>query len=275
MNRMNKKFSLERFYGNTLKTFSTPGLKLTETTYTPALKLTAHAHESAYFCFVLEGEFTECYGRRSRSCRPSTLIFHPKDETHSDRFETGVRCFNIQMNAEWFERVSQHSRFINSSADFYDERLSNLATRLYREFREFDDFSSLAIEGLTLELIAEASRHSVRKSEYRPPLWLRQARGILDERFDESLTLVALSESVGIHPVHLAREFRRFYCSTVGEYVRKRRTEIACRQISTTDLPFSEIALNAGFFDQSHFARTLKKFTGMTPSEYRAAFNSS
>jgi AraC family transcriptional regulator len=144
--------------------------------------------------------------------------------------------------------------------------------RLYREFREFDDFSSLTIEGLTLELIAETSRRSTRKSEPKPPLWLRRAREILDERFDENLTLVALSESVGVHPVHLAREFRRFYRLTVGDYVRKRRIEVACRQISDTDFPFSEIALAAGFFDQSHFARTLKKFTGMTPSEYRAAF---
>ncbi len=221
---------------------------------------------------MIEGSFTEFYDKRSRSCRTSTLVFHPAGETHSDYFHTGARCFNVQINSEWLERVGQHSRLIETPADFYDERLSSLAARLYREFREDDDFSALAIEGLTLEMLAEASRYSVRKSEPHPPRWLRQAREILDERFDESLTLVALSEMVGVHPVHLAREFRRFYCCTVGGYVRQRRIESACRQISTTDLPFSEIALAAGFFDQSHFARTLKKFTGMTLSEYRAAF---
>lgn len=266
------RFSSGYFHGNTIKKFSTAELKLSETTYASALSLAAHSHEAAYFCFVIEGRFSEFYGRRSRSCRSSTLVFHPAGETHSDSFETDVRCFNIQMNAQWFDRVRQNWSVIESPADFYDERLSNLALRLYREFREFDDFSSLSVEGLTLELIAEASRRSVRKSEPKPPLWLRKTREILDERFDESLTLVALSESVGVHPVHLAREFRRFYRSTVGEYVRKRRIEIACGQISATDASFSEIAHAAGFFDQSHFARTLKKFTGMTPSEYRAAF---
>jgi AraC family transcriptional regulator len=262
------------FYGNMSKIVSTVGLRLMETAYYPALKLPAHSHESAYFCFVLDGSFAELYGKHSRLCRPSTLIFHPAGETHSDYFHTGARCFNVQINDQWLERVGQHSRLIETPADFYDERLSSLAARLYREFREEDDFSRLSIEGLTLEMLAEASRYSVRKSEPRPPRWLRQAREILDERFDESLTLAALSESVGVHPVHLAREFRRFYCCTVGEYVRKRRTEIACRQISTTNLSFSEIALAAGFFDQSHFIRTLKKFTGMTPREYRAAFRS-
>lgn len=266
------KLSSGFFYGNTSKTVLSADFGLTETIYAPTIKLPVHSHKAAYFCFVLEGDFTEFYGRRSRLCRPSTLVFHPAGEKHSDRFETNARCFNIQMNALWLERVRQHSRVIESPTDFYDERLSNLALRLYREFREFDDFSSLSVEGLTLELIAEASRRSARKSEPRPPHWLRRTREILDERFDESLTLIALSELVGVHPVHLAREFHRFYRLTVGEYVRKRRIEIACQKISTTDAPLSEIALAVGFFDQSHFARTLKKFTGMTPSEYRAAF---
>lgn len=262
------------FYGNVLKTISTADFKLTETVYASSLKIPAHAHESTYFCFVLKGNFTEFYGGRSRLCRSSTLVFHPADETHSDHFHTGARCFNIQMNTQWVERVGRHSRVINTPADFCGERFSFLATRLYREFRGADDFSSLAIEGLMLEMMAEASRGAIRKPERRSPLWLRQAREILDEQFGENLTLLSLSEMVGVHPVHLAREFRRFHHCTVGEYVRARRIEFACRQIATTDAPLSDIAHAAGFFDQSHFARTLKKFVGLTPGEYRAAFGS-
>ena len=268
------KLSSGCFYGNTSKTVLSADFGLTETVYAPTVKLPVHSHEAAYFCFVLEGDFTEYYGRRSRLCRPLTLVFHPAGEKHSDYFHTGTRCFNIQMNAQWFERVRRHSKVINAPADFCDVWLSSLAARLYRESCEFDNLSPLVVEGLTLEILAESSRRRFAKSESHPPRWLRQAREILDERFDENLTLIALSELVGVHPVHLAREFRRFYRSTVGEYVRRRRVEIACRQISTTDSPLSEIALAAGFFDQSHFARTLKKFTGLSPSEYRAAFRS-
>lgn len=270
--RLIMKLSPGCFYGNILKTISIADFKLTETMYASSLKLPAHTHESSYFCFVLNGNFTEFYGRHSRSCSSSMLVFHPADETHSDHFHTGVRCFNIQMTTQWVERVQRHSSVINSPADFCGGRLSFLATRLYHEFLGTDDFSSLVIEGLMLEMMAEASRHSVRKSKHRLPLWLRRSREILDEQFRESLTLVAVAELVGVHPVHLAREFRRFYHCTIGEYIRGRRIEFACQQISATDIPFSDIAHAAGFFDQSHFARTLKKFVGLTPSEYRATF---
>jgi AraC-like DNA-binding protein len=176
------------------------------------------------------------------------------------------------MNGQWFDRVRRHSSVINSPAAFCGEQLSFLATRLYREFLGADNFSSLTIEGLMLEMLAETSRRSLHKSGHRPPLWLQRVREILDEQFGESLTLVTLSQTVGVHPVHISREFRRFYHCTIGEYVRGRRIEFACQQIAATDAAFSDIAHAAGFFDQSHFARTLKKFKGLTPREYRAAF---
>lgn len=260
------------FHGEVLKTVSTAELELTETLYTPPCRLPAHTHESTYFCFVLEGSFTEFYGARSRSCSASTLIFHPAGETHSDHFHTGARCLNIQVSTQWFERVRSQSRVIHTPMDFSGGRFPFLAAQLYSEFRATDDFSSLAMEGLVLEMMAEASRLSAGKSGHHPPPWLRQARGILDERFGESLTLAALSGAVGVHPVHLAREFRRFYCCTVAEYLRRQRVEFARQQIAASDSPISDIALAAGFFDQSHFGRTFKRLTGMSPAAYRKTF---
>lgn len=260
------------FYGIVLKTVSIAEFKLTETVYTSPRKLPAHTHESTYFCFVLEGNFTEFYGTRSRTCSSSTIIFHPAGETHSDHFHTDARCLNVQLSARWLERVRGHSRVIDTPVDFSGGRLPFLAARLYSEFRGADDFSSLAVEGLLLEVMAEASRLSARESGPSPPLWLRQARGILDERFGDSLPLVALSGMVGVHPVHLAREFRRFYRCTVAEYVRRRRIEFARQQLSASDTPLSDIALAAGFFDQSHFGRTFKRLTGMSPAAYRETF---
>jgi len=247
---------------------------LVEKAYPPSLKLPKHSHEQAYFCFTLGGNYTEIYGKHARLCRRSTLVFHPVGETHSDHFHTTARCFDIQMSAGWLKRVQQHSRTINAPADFYGGRLAHLAAQLYRESHELDDFSSLVVEGLTLEILVEASRRFARESKRTPPRWLEQAREIVHEQFDSRLTLVALAESVGVHPVHLAREFRKLYRCTIGEYVRQRRVEFACHQISTSDASFSDIALAAGFFDQSHFARTFKARTGMTPNQYRQSFRS-
>ena len=75
-----------------------------------------------------------------------------------------------------------------------------------------------------------------------------------------------------MHPVHLAREFRRFQRCTIGEYIRQLRIERACRQLHASDEPLATIASAVGFSDQSHFSRTFKRLIGMTPAGYRATF---
>ena len=82
--------------------------------------------------------------------------------------------------------------------------------------------------------------------------------------------LVELALDIGVHPVHLARVFRKNFDCTVGEFVRRLRIERACKEIAESSAPISEIALALGFYDQSHFSNTFKRFTGMTPAAYRA-----
>lgn len=260
-------------YGDVVLNALIAGLTLTETSYTSNLTLPKHSHEHAYFCLVLEGNFSEHYGKRLRACRPSTLIYHPSGETHSDRFYTGARCFNIHMNAQWVERLQEYSCFLDSPADFQGGSLAHIGKRLYNEFRNLDNFSSLVIEGLALELIAESSRRAVKVMGQAPSRWLKDVRELLHAKFLEPLTLNNIADAVGIHPAHLSREFRRHYRCTVGEYVRKLRIDYACQRLLSDD-SLSRIASEAGFFDQSHFARTFKLLIGTTPNRYRNALQS-
>ena len=263
---------LESSYGTVIRSEVVAGLTLTETAYTPSLKLPRHFHQSAYFCFVLQGRFNEFYERKSRACRPSTLIFHPSGEWHADNFHAPTRCFNLLMDTHWVERVRRHCEIVDSSADFQGGFLAELALRLYKEFRQMDELSPLIVEGLTIEVLGEAARSSLKRQKPEPPIWLKQAREVLHDQFHETLTLAKVAGSVGVHETHLSREFRRYYRCTVGEYIRHLRIEFACHQLSTSSTPLSEIALAACFADQSHFARTFKRITGMSPTSYRKTF---
>jgi AraC family transcriptional regulator len=147
-----------------------------------------------------------------------------------------------------------------------------LAKILYDEFYRMDRASPLAIEGLTLGMMAEVSRRHVKTSDGTSPRWLEQARDFLHAHFSEELTLEGIAGAVGTHPVHLARVFRQYYGCTVGEYMRRLRVEFACREMSLTNRPLLQGALEAGFYDQSHFSRTFKKIVGLTPTAYRASF---
>lgn len=132
-----------------------------------------------------------------------------------------------------------------------------------------DAASGLAIEGLVFEILAEAVRSGASAAEEKSPRWLASVRDFLHANFSESVVLDEVARVADVHPVHLARVFRRSYNCTIGEYVRRLRVEFACRRISASTDSLAEIALAAGFADQSHFARTFKNHFGVPPGEYR------
>jgi AraC family transcriptional regulator len=269
---MEMKLSRGHFGGLLLNKREVGRLTLTEYEYSPDLKLSRHEHEQAYFCLVLQGSYDETFGRRTRKCEPMTVTFHPAGESHSDFFyRTGGRIFSVEVDPAWVERVGEISSLLDDSADFHGGALAALIIRMYNELHNPDNVSHLAIEGLALEVIAEASRRHINPSTRKPARWLEQARELLHERFSETLTLSLIAEQVGVHPVHLVREFRKHYQLTVGEYIRHRRIEYACQQLCISDTPLIDIAIDSGFSHQSHFSKTFKEVTGMTPARYRAS----
>ena len=151
--------------------------------------------------------------------------------------------------------------------------MAQMLMRLYSEFHHLDEASPLAIEGQVLELLAAMSRRQVKTNRRIPPRWLSQAEEFLRAHFTEHLNLVMVSAAVGVHAVHLAREFRKHYACTAGDYIRRLRVEYACREIGKSSSSLAQIASAAGFSDQSHFCKVFRRLTGMTPAEYRAALS--
>jgi AraC family transcriptional regulator len=258
------------FYG-TRASCEGAGFTLSESIYPANFKMPSHEHGPAYFSLLLKGTYTETCRKSTRTCKPSTMVFHPPHERHAvDFHDAEVRIFRVEVKSRWLDRTHECGGVPECSTDFHGGFLSSLCVRLYGEFQLSDPCSALAIEGLMLEIIAEVSRHQTRKLNQSAAPWLEQAREILHENISEPPSLETLAERVGVHPVYLAREFRRRYHCTVGEYLRQLRIEVACREMSQFDVPLSVVAANAGFYDQSHFANTFKRYTGMTPTQYRS-----
>lgn len=252
---------------------SVAGLSLIETLYPASLAMPRHAHENAYFSFVLKGAYTECVGQSTQVCNASNLVFHPPDEAHSVQFHSAnVRIFRVELDSAWLERIRQHSAVMDRPLAVQGGLPACLAIRLHREFQHKDSAAMLAVEGLTLEIVASASRWNEAESARKPPRWLLQVRDLLQARFMDNLSLEEIAGAVGVHPVHLSRTFHAHYHCTLGDWVRRLRVEFACRQIALSDASLSEIALTAGFADQSHFTRAFRQQMGLSPGEYRKAF---
>jgi AraC family transcriptional regulator len=234
--------------------------------------MSSHCHRPAYLGIVLKGAYSETVSSRTRLCNHLTTIFHPAGESHSVVFHNGgARIFRVEFGEGSNPEISSYARIPDEPADFKGGLLASLGIRLYNEYRNRDAWSALAIDGLLLEILAELSRQKAKAQNRQIHGWLDEVKETLASRVADTPSLAELAEDVGVHPVHLAREFRKRFDCTIGEFVRRRRVEMACEQMASSSLPMAEIALSLGFCDQSHFSNTFKRLTGMTPATYRAS----
>ncbi len=98
------------------------------------------------------------------------------------------------------------------------------------------------------------------------PVMKRRICEYIESHVGEKLSLDALSSMVGLSPHHFARAFQQSLGVPPHRYLLRRRLEHVEKMLHNTQLPLSQIALAAGFSDQSHLARHFRRFTGMPPS---------
>jgi AraC family transcriptional regulator len=256
-----------------LNKVSLSGLTLTETLHAASSRMPAHVHEAASICLTLTGNGVEIINGVRVVNEPGCVLMRGPNMMHADQYGAAAhRGFMIELEQKWLNTCRHFLRVFEDHRHFTGGPVPALALRIYRESRVKDSVAPVIVEGLMLELLGHASR-SLIKMPIRPPAWLTQARELVHGRFNDSLNLVEIAHAVGVHPTHLARTFKKHYRTTVGEYVRRLRLDWATRRLSETEDSIAEIALAAGFYDQSHFSHLFKQHTGFTPAEFRAFSN--
>ena len=85
----------------------------------------------------------------------------------------------------------------------------------------------------------------------------------------KTVSVPAMAKRAGLSTSQLQREFRRLFRMSPSEYVMRLRLQLARRQLTESNDAVGTIAQACGFYDQSHFTRAFKKYTGLTPLAYR------
>lgn len=93
----------------------------------------------------------------------------------------------------------------------------------------------------------------------------------IEAHLDEKISLEALASLAGLSLHHFAHAFQESMGLPPHRYLLRRRLNHVEKMLRDTQLPLSQIALAAGFSDQSHLARHFRRVTGMSPSLARAA----
>ncbi len=254
------------FFGQTNEILNFDGLTITDTEYTHDF-VDWHYHENPYFTFLLQGNMKEGNKKEIYDCSAGTLLYHHWEDAHYNiKPDIFTRGFHINITEEWFEKFQLSKNQVEGSFNIKNPAVKLLMYKIFKETKLNDNSFNLSVHQLLLHLFDQLSNQ--KKDLEKNPTWAKQIDEILHENFTDKLNLSDLAKALDIHPIHLSRDFHKYFQCNLGEYLRKLKVEKSLNIINDFE-SLSEVALECGFSDQSHFIRCFKENMGITPLKYR------
>lgn len=258
---------------NVLQLRVEPDFDLAERRHAAHAHLGVHHHVAPSLSLIFAGWHDERLGPQLYRCDPLSVTYKRGGIEHSNRFGgDGVHGVFVELSYDMVAELESAT----TRRDFLlirSLRSRRLVRYIARESALQTPGFELALASLLAELLAEVSRFGIYDLSCKPS-WLDRAREYVAAHSSMRITLAELARHSGVHPVHLAQAFRSRYGMSVGSYVRRVRVERARQELATGRSSISQVALSAGFTDQSHLTRVFRSHTGMTPSRFRRAASS-
>lgn len=101
---------------------------------------------------------------------------------------------------------------------------------------------------------------------------LSLAIGFIRAKLGEDICLEDIARAAGLSVFHFSRAFRNTTGVAPYGYLRQARVERVRELLVASEKTLSQIALEAGFSDQSHMSKVFKRFTGVAPRAFRHTY---
>lgn len=92
---------------------------------------------------------------------------------------------------------------------------------------------------------------------------------LVEQNYQKNLSVKSYAERLEVSAGHLSATVKQNMNKTAGEIIRERLLIEAKRLLHYSELTVSDIAFRLNFEDPSYFARFFRKYTGVTPTDFR------
>ena len=252
-------------HGAEVALFATDTLRASLTLHPRGQDIAEHAHDWPSLTLYLIGSYDEQSEVGQRGIRGPAAVLHGSGGAHRDVVGSdGLETVVLGFEPSWFNRAlgGRPAGPLYCQGGAVGRRASWLARAWLRP--------SPARQGLlsaTLDFLRAALREPTARP--REPGWLGAAREMIVETPPNALSTSDLAQRLRLHPGWLTQAYRAYEGEGLQEAGRRRRVEHAVQLLRSSSMGLAQIALEAGFCDQSHMNRVFSAVLVRSPAQVR------
>lgn len=234
-----------------------------------------HMHEEHTIALVLKGAETTTSRGKSQTALSGSLLLINADEVHSSK-SVRVEYRAIKIKSKTLDDIARHlfqrslKRPCFPKLVIKDALLFRSLLALHLNLEQCSsalEQESEFISTIGLLLARQHPNRLIHPTSGKEPHFVRVIRDYLKANYAENVSLAQLTSMTNLSPFYLIRVFRDQVGCPPHEYQTQLRIARA-RKLIRERQPISDVALETGFFDQSHFSRNFKRIVGVPPGQY-------
>ncbi len=240
------------------------GLITSHTTYVDNYNAGFHYHENPHLTFILQGGNLEYKSHHSALKDTGSVLFYHSGELHKTLpTVASTKNLNIEIELNFLNQYSLDESDLKNAVE-KNQQSRSFMLKVYSELLLNDSVTKTALYSLMLSFVK-----GLDVPYYHNIEWCDRLKEILNDEWNVNHSLEELSLRLGVHPVTISKYFKKYFGTTFGEYVRSLRINKSIFLVKNSNHSITEIAFQCGFADQSHFIRTFKAQTGLTPKYFQ------
>jgi transcriptional regulator GlxA family with amidase domain len=102
---------------------------------------------------------------------------------------------------------------------------------------------------------------------------IKKAQNFIEHNFQERITVEQLASMLALGRRNLERRFKKATSNSIIEYMQRVKIEAAKKSLETSSENVNEVMYRVGYTDSKAFRNTFKRYTGLSPIQYRSKYN--
>ncbi|EFM22902.1 AraC family transcriptional regulator [Selenomonas sp. oral taxon 149] len=257
----------------------------------PRFHMPYHWHIEYEIVYVLHGGLTLSLNEDTVQACAGDIIFIRDGIVHGGApldQETVYECIVFDMKkllhgsqctGERVSKILEHELLINKYIPGETHDVPQMIAALFTAMKGAREGYELIVTGMLYSFIGAVLQHglchapnaALRESSRRRVMQLKKTFQLIDDAYDQPLTLGDLAAAAGLTPNYFCRFFQKITNRSPIDYLNHYRIEAACIRLARSGESITEIALATGFNDISYFIKTFRKYKGISPLKYQKA----